>query len=92
MHIRGALATDLLGLGKPALGRAEPTLDAAGILDGVRGLYRSTDEGAHWLRINDDRHQRGLRFRILVSDPKRFGRVYLGTDGRGILYGGPVLC
>ena len=40
--------------------------------------------------MNDDRHQYGTRFRCLAGDPRIFGRVYVGTDGRGILYGEPV--
>lgn len=86
----GALAAHLLTTGAPAPGRAEPALYAAGTLDGVTGLFRSTDAGASWTRINDDRHQWGLRFRVIEGDPKRFGRLYVGTDGRGILYGDPA--
>lgn len=86
----GAIAADLLALGARAPGAALPTLFAAGTLGGVHGIFRSVDGGASWVRINDDGHQWGLRFRVLEGDPKRFGRVYVGTDGRGILYGDPA--
>jgi photosystem II stability/assembly factor-like uncharacterized protein len=51
------------------------------------GLYRSDDEGATWVRINDAQHQWGNRFRCISGDPRIYGRVYFGTDGRGAFYG-----
>ena len=43
---------------------------------------------ATWLRINDDQHQWGLVLHI-TGDPRKFGRVYVGTHGRGTFYGDP---
>jgi photosystem II stability/assembly factor-like uncharacterized protein len=57
---------------------------------GLKAIWRSDDDGATWIRVNDDQHQYGLRFRCIAGDPRVFGRVYVGTDGRGILYGEPV--
>jgi photosystem II stability/assembly factor-like uncharacterized protein len=59
-----------------------------GTVQGLRGFFRSTDGGATWLRINDDQHQWGLVLHI-TGDPKKFGRVYVGTHGRGTFYGDP---
>lgn len=78
------------GIGKAAPGAAWPALYAIGALSGQRGIYRSLDGGARWTRINDDAQQWGLRLRVISGDPRRFGRVYVGTDGRGIQYGDPV--
>jgi photosystem II stability/assembly factor-like uncharacterized protein len=80
----------LFGLGKAAPGASAPSLYAFGEKGGVKAVWRSTDAGATWLRINDDQHQWGLRFRMLSGDPRIFGRVYLATDGRGIVYGEPA--
>jgi hypothetical protein len=49
-------------------------------------LFRSDDDGRHWQRIDDDAHRYG-RIRIIAGDPRVHGRVYLGTHGRGIVYG-----
>jgi hypothetical protein len=40
--------------------------------------------------IGDDQYQWGLRFRTLSGDPRVFGRVYVATDGHGIIYGEPA--
>lgn len=78
------------GLGKAAPGGHVPTLYAFGVTKTFGGLWRSTDAGARWFRINDDAHQWGLRYRVITGDPRLFGRVYLATDGRGIFYGDPL--
>ena len=86
----GSLSIALFGLGQAAPGAPWPALYAIGHAGPLDAVWRSTDGGARWTRINDDAHQWGLRFRIIGGDPKRFGRVYLGTDGRGLLYGDPA--
>jgi len=55
----------------------------------VYGVFRSTDEGASWLRINDDAHEFGSPD-YCAGDETVFGRVYLSPHGRGILYGDPA--
>lgn len=78
------------GLGRGAPESRWPALYAIATLDGRTGIYRSTDGGGRWSRINDDDHQWGLRLRMISGDPRRFGRVYVATDGRGIQYGDPT--
>jgi hypothetical protein len=75
------------GFGKAAPGKNYPALYAAGNFNGVNAIFRSDDVGESWVRINDDQHQYGTRFRCLCGDPRVYGRVYVGTDGRGIVYG-----
>lgn len=77
------------GFGKAAPKADYPALYLVGTVDGIRGIFRSTDEAKSWVRINDDQHQWGLVLHI-TGDPKKYGRVYVGTHGRGTVYGDPA--
>lgn len=85
-QIGSAQAVYSLGFGKPAPFSKEATLFISGQVGGVQAIFRSTDYGAHWLRINDNYHQWGSVSPV-IGDPRVFGRVYIGTNGRGILRG-----
>ncbi|MFB6708298.1 1,4-beta-glucanase [Streptomyces sp. NPDC056333] len=63
-------------------GRVSATFDGVAVL-------RSDDAGATWVRINDDNHQWGWTGEVITGDPRIHGRVYLGTNGRGIQYADP---
>ena len=76
------------GFGKAAPGSDYAALYLIGVVNGLRGIFRSDDTGRTWVRINDDAHQWGLLLHV-TGDPKRYGRVYVGTHGRGVLYGDP---
>ena len=75
-------------------GKAAPNADydalyLVGIVNGLRGIFRSDNTAKNWIRINDNQHQWGLILHI-TGDPKKYGRVYVGTHGRGIVYGDPT--
>ncbi|MEU7572833.1 cellulose binding domain-containing protein [Micromonospora sp. NPDC049240] len=74
-----------VGFGKAAPGKTYPALFTVGTVGGTHGVHRSDDAGATWVRINDDQHQYGNAGEALTGDPRVWGRVYLGTNGRGIL-------
>jgi hypothetical protein len=59
--------------------------------DDPEGIYRSTDAGKTWGRVNDDAHQYGGLGNggFVKGDMNVFGRVYMSTPGRGIPYGTP---
>ncbi|MET9408529.1 cellulose binding domain-containing protein [Streptomyces sp. NPDC002935] len=78
---------DTIGFGKAATGAAYQTLYTSAKIGGVRGIFRSTDKGATWTRINDDAHQWGWTGAAITGDPRIYGRVYVTTNGRGIVYG-----
>lgn len=79
-----------LGFGRAAPHHRYPTLYALGWKGGLYAIWRSEDEGQSWRRINDARHQYGGSWSCLSGDPRVFGRVYVGTNGRGIVYGQPA--
>jgi len=78
---------DNIGLGLAAPGQSYPALYSSAQVGGVRGIFRSIDAGATWVRINDDQHQYASTGGAISGDPRVFGRVYLSTNGRGIIYG-----
>ena len=86
--IAGVDVAHALGFGKAAEGKKYPALYLVGKVNDVTGIFRSDDVGATWVRINDDRHQFGF-CNVIIGDPRVYGRAYVGTGGRGILYGEP---
>jgi photosystem II stability/assembly factor-like uncharacterized protein len=78
-----------LGFGKSAAGRDNPALYLAGTVGSVTAIYRSDDGGQSWLRLTDDQHQFGWLPDAIAGDARVYGRVYLGTNGRGVIYGEP---
>ncbi|MBV9949688.1 MAG: xyloglucanase [Myxococcales bacterium] len=86
--VDGISASYALGFGKAPPGRTYPAIYLVGSVGGTAGFFRSDDGGASFGRINDDRHQFGFVGQI-TGDQRVFGRVYIGTGGRGILHGDP---
>ncbi len=85
-------ACGAVGVGKAAPGTVYPTLFIWGKVNAVTGLFRSTDQGATWVRINDDTHEWGGigNGHFVIGDMNHFGRVYMSTVGRGIVTGEPT--
>ncbi|MFI5800619.1 cellulose binding domain-containing protein [Streptomyces sp. NPDC051677] len=83
----GVEQADTIGFGKAATGASYQTLYTSAKIAGVRGIFRSTDKGATWTRINDDAHQWGWTGAAITGDPRVYGRVYVSTNGRGVVYG-----
>ena len=70
--------------GAPQPGSTALTLFLAGEIAGQGGLYRSTNSGGSWIRIDDAANEYGY-WNIVQGDPRVFARVYIGTGGRGIV-------
>lgn len=60
----------------------------AGVIDNIYGFYRTCDEGKTFTRINDNNQMFG-EINSIAGDGQTFGRFYLATGSRGIIYGEP---
>lgn len=78
-----------VGLGKPEKPDGYPTVFAAGVKDGLFGIYRSTNEGADWEQVSG--YPMGMFEWIssLEGDKDVFGKVYVGLSQAGLVYGQP---
>jgi hypothetical protein len=90
VKLRGVEEADTIGFGKAAPRRHYPAIYTSARIRGTRGIYRSDDAGWSWVRINDDRHQYAWTGAAITGDPRVYGRVYISTNGRGVIYGEPV--
>lgn len=79
---------DQVGYGKAAPDQDRPAIFLTGTVREVQGIFRSDDSGQTWKRINDGEHRFGWITGI-TGDPRIYGRVYLATSGRGIIFGDP---
>jgi hypothetical protein len=88
--LSGVDAASTIGFGKAAPKQKYPALYSSAEVSGTWGIYRSDDGGFGWIRISDKQHQYALTNQTITGDPRIYGRVYFGTNGRGIIYGDPV--
>ena len=80
-----------VGFGMAAPGQTYPAVYISAQLNNTWGVYRcdnAGDGGTTWQRIDDEQHQFGYVTQV-AGDQRRYGRVYIGTGGRGVLYGDP---
>lgn len=90
-HVGDVADAQRLGFGHAAPGRTYPALYVTGqTRTGTSGVFRSDDTGQTWVRLNDDAHEYGYSGQEVTWDPRIYGRVYMGSNGRGILYGDPI--
>ncbi len=76
-----------MALGKAAAATTFPAIYVYGSSGNFNGMYRSDDGGSTWTLINTITQQWGGLITTTAADPNIFGRVYLGINGRGIIYG-----
>lgn len=84
--IDGITYCEAVGFGKAAQGKSFPAVYIYGTVGGETGVFQSIDEGANWIRVNDDAHEYGglANGEFVVGDMNSFGVVYMSTAGRGI--------
>ncbi|AOZ92593.1 WD40/YVTN/BNR-like repeat-containing protein [Paenibacillus crassostreae] len=76
-----------IGFGKAAPGKDYMSLYSYAKINNKYGIYRSDDAGASWVRINDDKNQFGSANAAITGDQRVYGRVYVATNGLGIVIG-----
>lgn len=79
-----------IGLGCPASGSSCRTLYTNGKIQGTYGFYRSNDYGQTWERINNETQMFGSIISI-AGDDRVYGRFYLATGTKGLVYGVPEM-
>jgi hypothetical protein len=84
-----ASAVFAMGFGMAAPGQSYPAIYLGGTVNNFAGIYRSDDVGATWTRIDDNNH-RFATATVITGDPRIYGRVYVGNNGRGVFYGDPA--
>lgn len=86
--LRSVRSAYALGLGLTMAPGGPETIYLSGNVGGTNGVYRSHDEGETWVRIDDKDHEYGI-IAPISGDPRVPGRVYLGTNGLGVVVGEP---
>jgi xyloglucan-specific exo-beta-1,4-glucanase len=84
--VEGVTTAEAVGFGMPAPNADYPAIFLSGTIDDVQAVYRSDDIGQTWSRATDARHQFAT-IQCITGDPRIYGRVYMGTNGFGIIYG-----
>jgi len=79
-----------VGLGKAAPTESYDAIFIYGEIGGVFGFYRSDDEGATWVGINNSSQEFGQNINGVAGDPNVYGRIYVAVNGRGIEFGDPA--
>jgi hypothetical protein len=66
-----------------------PAIYTAATIGGIYGFYRTEDEGKTFIRLNTDNQMFG-EINSIEGDSRTYGRFYIATGSRGVLYGEPV--
>jgi hypothetical protein len=81
-----------MGLGVKSPGEdyvtGEKAIYTAATIDGTYGFYRTVDEGKTFIRLNTDAQMFG-EINSIEGDSRTYGRFYIATGSRGVLYGEP---
>ena len=79
-----------LGLGAPGADymKDPKALYLVGTIEGSYGFYRTVDEGGSYVRLNN-KYQMFGDINSIDGDKRVYGRFYIATGSRGLLYGMP---
>jgi hypothetical protein len=83
--VGGPTEAFLSGFGKAKAGATYPALYVWATVNGSTGVFRSDDEGKTFSEVTDAQHKFGT-LHCVTGDQNVYGRVFVGTEGRGIQY------
>ena len=69
--------------------KEDKAIYTSAVIDGVYGFYRSVDDGKTFVRLNEANQMYG-EINSMEGDSQVYGRFYLATGSRGVLYGEPI--
>ncbi len=79
--IAGTGKVTAFGFGAPQSAGQPTTVFLAGEVNGVQGLWRSTDGRVSWSLLSEAPDGNYLPIRAIAGDPNEFGKVYLAYGG-----------
>jgi hypothetical protein len=85
MPVAGPTEAFSSGFGKAKTGATYPALYVWATVNGSTGVFRSDDEGKTFSEVTDAQHKFGT-IHCVTGDQNVYGRVFVGTEGRGIQY------
>lgn len=87
-QIDGVGYCEAVGFGKAKEGSDYPALFVYAQIGNVLGVWHSDDRGKTWMRVSDEAHEYGglANGEFVVGDLNVYGRVYMSTAGRGLVY------
>jgi xyloglucan-specific exo-beta-1,4-glucanase len=88
VKVKGVTSCTSVGVGKALPGMDYPVVYIWGIIAGKEGLYYSVDQGISWNRMIWPDYEWGGagNGKFLIGDMNTPGLVYLGSEGRGVMY------
>ncbi|WP_438434293.1 S-layer homology domain-containing protein [Gorillibacterium sp. sgz500922] len=89
VKVAGVETAFLFSFGKSAPGRLNPSVFVYGKVKGYakEAIFRSDDMGETWVKASVDEPFPGNDPNAMTGDRQVHGRVYVGTNGSGLLYG-----
>ena len=90
--VAGVSSCNKATFGAPSIAGGPPTLYIAGRVgsDSADALYKSPDLGQTWTRISDPATQAFPGMSAIEGDMRTRDLLYIGTAGRGVMFGTPT--
>jgi xyloglucan-specific exo-beta-1,4-glucanase len=86
----GVTAGYSFALGAASTSTGYPVIYGFFEVDSVIALFKTEDAGLNWAMISDAAHGfAASSANVVGADMATYGRVFVGTNGRGIFYGAP---